>query len=68
MALKLAANVIERSKDNKLFESKSEKFEQFVGDELWRVYNRHNERKIKNMLTKYARKGKWWFFVLEWTV
>ena len=58
MALRLAANVIERSKDNRLFESKGEKFEQFVGDELWRVYNRHNERKIKNMLTKYARKGK----------
>lgn len=58
MAIKLAENFIDRQRENILFEPNSEKYTQLIGEELWRVYNKHSERKIKNILSKYARIGK----------
>lgn len=55
MAIKLASNIIEREKDTRLFEFANRKYEQYVGEELWRVYSRQGERKAKNLLAKYAR-------------
>lgn len=58
MAIKLGANIIEREKESRLFEFGYKRYEQFVGEELWRVYNRQGERNIKTLLSKYTRERK----------
>jgi hypothetical protein len=58
MAFKLASNIIEREKDGRLFDFANPRFEKYIGEELWRLYNRQSERKAKNILATYqiARK------------
>ena len=53
MAMKLAANIIERERDGRLFEFAHSRFEKQIGEELWRLYCKQNERKIKNTLVNY---------------
>ena len=42
MAYKLAANIIEREKDGRLFEFAQPQFEKYIGEELWGLYMKQN--------------------------
>lgn len=56
MALKLAANIVEREKEGRLFEFANSRQEKYVGEELWRLYCRQSERKARQIVNNYLRK------------